>query len=144
MGRYACQWTMGGIECESTMIRMSNYVVYGWQNYPTQSDGLISHFLFSTIYINIWDNPSHWRTLIFFKMVKSYCTTNQYTYVITCSIWIPMDHFGMWSTGILDMSTSQKFEDWPCHVLENLISANRAGVPRGGYPNGMWRLHLTL
>jgi hypothetical protein len=68
MGRYACQWTMGGIDCESTMIRMSNYVVYGWQNYPTQSDGLISHFLFSTIYINIWDNPSHW--LIFFKMVK--------------------------------------------------------------------------
>ena len=109
-----------------------------WSHIPGWWFGTCFIFQNIYIYINIWDNPSHWRTLKFFKMVKSYCTTNQYTYVITCSIWIPMDHFGMWSTGILDMSTSQKFEDWPCHVLENLISANRAGVPRGGYPNGMW------
>ena len=36
--------------------------------------GGLENFVFSIIYINIWDNPSHW--LIFFKMVK---TTNQKT-----------------------------------------------------------------
>jgi hypothetical protein len=110
MGRYACQWTMGGIDCESTMIRMSNYVVYGWQNYPTQSDGLISHFLFSTIYINIWDNPSHW--LIFFKMVKPPTRYFFFVFAFFCSMIVSRSHLDTEELHATQLRMMRVMESW--------------------------------
>ena len=81
--------------------------------------------LYSIIYGNIWDNPSHW--LIFFKMVE---TTNQW---LQCSFWAVPPRISAPQTLMTDWNWSYKninsgYNHAPGHLAENTNKVTRNGL----------------